>query len=170
MNDLLDPEDSGKNPVWLITQAGDGLGFELTCAALERGDFVVATTDAAPTPLNAALKTYPHALVALQSDESDADQAQAVMDTALRCFGYVDIVVAEAGKALADAGLSHLRERGAGHVVAATPLTGSMTASLKALGIGVTLIDTSRDTRTEALRLIKALNQTIAQNLPKDAA
>lgn len=170
MNDLFDPEDSGKNPVWLIAQADDGLGFELTRAALERGDFVVATTDAAPTPLSAALKTYPHALVALQSDENDADQAQAVMDTALRCFGHVDIVVAEAGKPLADAGLSHLRDRGTGHVVAATPLTGSMTASLKALGIGVTLIDANRDTRTEALRLIKALNQTIAQNLPKDAA
>lgn len=91
-NDLLDPGDAESNRVWFIAGACHGLGRELVRAALERGDFVVAA-GRRPETFTEGFEDYAHALVALGMDSDDAHEVRVAVDTAIRCFGHIDILV-----------------------------------------------------------------------------
>ncbi|ESQ79951.1 oxidoreductase [Asticcacaulis sp. YBE204] len=147
-HDLLEPEDQAHR-VWFITGTSQGFGHELTRIALERGDFVVATSRT-PDAVRAAFADHAHALVALEMDVNDATAIQAAVATALHCFGHIDILVNNAGfgllgaieeatdaetRALFDinlfgllgvtrAILPHMRARRQGHIVNLSSIAG----------------------------------------------
>ncbi|MEN3285208.1 MAG: hypothetical protein V7607_6348 [Solirubrobacteraceae bacterium] len=82
--------------VWLITGTSSGLGRALAQAALEHGHRVVAT--ARSTDRIAELeREFPDRALAVPLDVTDADQARAAIDAALRAFGRIDVVVNNAG-------------------------------------------------------------------------
>lgn len=145
-DDLLEPDGAsdafGSQRVWFIAGASHGLGRELVRAALERGDFVVAT-GRRPETFATGFEDYAHALVALAMDSDDAHEVRVAVDTAIRCFGHIDILVNNACASLIGAVeeasdlevrrlfetnlfgvlnvmrevLPHMRERRRGHVV-----------------------------------------------------
>ena len=84
--------------VWFITGASRGLGLEITRAALERGDLVVA---AARNP-----QSIVHALggqerlLPVALDVTNGLQAEAAVSAALKRFGRIDVLVNNAGRGL----------------------------------------------------------------------
>lgn len=82
--------------VWLITGAGNGLGSDIAQAALAAGDSVVATARKLDQ-LDALVQQYGDRVRAVQLDVRDADDAQAAVDTAVKAFGRVDVLVNNAG-------------------------------------------------------------------------
>lgn len=148
VNELLDI-DVHNHRVWFITGTSQGFGHELARVALERGDFVVATSRR-PEIVRDAFPGYEHALVTIDMDVNNAEQVKAAVDTAIQCFGHIDILVNNAGYGLLGAVeeasdgevrrlfdvnvfgllsvtrevLPHMRGRGQGHVVNLSSLAG----------------------------------------------
>jgi NAD(P)-dependent dehydrogenase (short-subunit alcohol dehydrogenase family) len=85
--------------VWLITGATKGFGFEITKAALNLGDRVIATVRSQPEALAAALQHHAN-LFAVQMDVTDEAQVQQAVRQGVRHFGRLDVVVNNAGYAL----------------------------------------------------------------------
>jgi NAD(P)-dependent dehydrogenase (short-subunit alcohol dehydrogenase family) len=77
--------------VWFVTGASRGLGRAFTEAALARGDSVVAV---ARTRLDLEPSER---LLTLQADVTDRDAVFTAVDTAVRHFGRLDVVVNNAG-------------------------------------------------------------------------
>jgi NAD(P)-dependent dehydrogenase (short-subunit alcohol dehydrogenase family) len=84
--------------VWFITGASRGFGLEITRAALERGDAVVAAARD-PKVVERALGQHEH-LLAVELDVTDEREAQAAVNTALARFGHIDLLVNNAGRGL----------------------------------------------------------------------
>jgi NAD(P)-dependent dehydrogenase (short-subunit alcohol dehydrogenase family) len=80
--------------VWFITGASRGFGAELVRQAVARGNQVVATAR--------RLADIPdqQGVLRLALDVTDAAQAQAAVDAAVREFGRIDVVVNNAGRGL----------------------------------------------------------------------
>jgi NAD(P)-dependent dehydrogenase (short-subunit alcohol dehydrogenase family) len=81
--------------VWLITGAGRGLGVHIARAALAAGHAVVAT-GRDPHKVAAAIGRHED-LLTLTLDVTRAQDAQAVVEVAVRQFGRVDVLVNNAG-------------------------------------------------------------------------
>ena len=84
--------------VWLVTGASRGLGLQITRAALDAGETVVATarsTDA----LRDACGGEHDRLHALELDITDAEAANAVAAEIIERFGAIDVLINNAGYA-----------------------------------------------------------------------
>ncbi|WP_407235629.1 SDR family NAD(P)-dependent oxidoreductase [Escherichia coli] len=88
--------NSENKRVWFITGASKGLGYAFTCAALKAGDKVVAV---ARTIDNLAKleETYQESLLPLNLDVTDREAVFSTVETAVKHFGRLDIVVNNAG-------------------------------------------------------------------------
>ncbi|TWB08762.1 short-subunit dehydrogenase [Rhizobium sp. ERR 1071] len=83
--------------VWLVTGASRGLGRELTRAALDAGETVVATARS-PEAVQKAFGSDDR-LHALALDITDAEAANAVAAETVNRFGAIDVLVNNAGYA-----------------------------------------------------------------------
>ncbi|MFF3361893.1 SDR family oxidoreductase [Streptomyces misionensis] len=86
--------------VWLVTGASGGLGRAVVGEVLSSGERVIAVTrgDGPLRPLTAA---FPGRLRTVSVDITDAGALRAVLDDAITGFGCLDVVVNNAGYALA---------------------------------------------------------------------
>jgi NAD(P)-dependent dehydrogenase (short-subunit alcohol dehydrogenase family) len=84
--------------IWLVTGASRGLGREITRAALEAGETVVATARSVDVVRNAFASVHDR-LHALALDITDAEAANAVADETAERFGAIDVLVNNAGYA-----------------------------------------------------------------------
>jgi NAD(P)-dependent dehydrogenase (short-subunit alcohol dehydrogenase family) len=85
--------------VWFVTGSSKGFGREFVLAALERGDKVAATARNIDT-LSDLVAKYGDAVLPLQLDVTDRDQAFAAVKSALDTFGRLDVVINNAGYGL----------------------------------------------------------------------
>lgn len=84
--------------VWLVTGASRGLGREITRAALDAGETVVATARSADA-VRDGHEGYHDRLHALALDITDAEAAMAVAAEIAKRFGSIDVLVNNAGYA-----------------------------------------------------------------------
>lgn len=84
--------------VWFITGASRGFGLEVAQAALQRGDYVVATARK-PEAVEAALSKHER-LLAVGLDVNQEHQAHVAVDAAIRRFGRIDVLLNNAGYGL----------------------------------------------------------------------
>jgi NAD(P)-dependent dehydrogenase (short-subunit alcohol dehydrogenase family) len=84
--------------VWLVTGASRGLGREVTRAALDAGETVVATARSADAVRDACGGGH-HRLHAFALDITDAEAANSVAAEATKRFGAIDVLVNNAGYA-----------------------------------------------------------------------
>src|SRR5690606_5596235 len=84
--------------VWLVTGASRGLGREITRAALDAGETVVATARFANAVRDACGGAHDR-LHALALDITDAEAANSVAAKATERFGSIDVLVNNAGYA-----------------------------------------------------------------------
>jgi NAD(P)-dependent dehydrogenase (short-subunit alcohol dehydrogenase family) len=82
--------------VWFITGTSSGLGRALAQAVLARGDRVVGAGGLSEGRAQPEERFTDHA-VALPLDVTDAAQARAAVEAAVRDFGRIDVVVNNAG-------------------------------------------------------------------------
>ena len=87
--------------VWFITGASKGFGMELTKAALDAGDTVVATARN-PKSIEDAIGKQDR-LLTLKLDVTNEQQAKEAVDAALKRFGQIDVLVNNAGRGLVGA-------------------------------------------------------------------
>jgi len=85
--------------VWFVTGASKGFGRQFVLAALERGDKVAATARNTET-LSDLVDKYGDAVLPLQLDVTDRDQAFAAVKTTHDTFGRLDVVINNAGYGL----------------------------------------------------------------------
>jgi NAD(P)-dependent dehydrogenase (short-subunit alcohol dehydrogenase family) len=83
---------------WFITGSSRGFGREIATAALKRGDRVVATARK-PDQLDDLAKAYGELVLKFALDVTDSAAANRAVDTAIKSFGSLDIVVNNAGYA-----------------------------------------------------------------------
>lgn len=81
---------------WFITGANRGLGLEITRAALEAGDNVIATARN-PQQIDAALEGFADRLHAIPLDVTDRMAVDEAVDAAKARFGRIDVLVNNAG-------------------------------------------------------------------------
>lgn len=91
-----------ENKVWFITGTSSGFGRALAEAALAKGDRVVATARK-PEVLADLIEKYPGAALAVKLDVTNLADAQTAVQTAVTEFGRIDVLVNNAGYALAGA-------------------------------------------------------------------
>ncbi|MBW4329660.1 SDR family NAD(P)-dependent oxidoreductase [Stakelama sp. CBK3Z-3] len=84
--------------VWLVTGASRGLGREITRAALDAGETVVATARSADAVRDVFGGEHDR-LCALALDITDAEAANAVAAETVKRFGAIDVLVNNAGYA-----------------------------------------------------------------------
>ena len=82
--------------IWFITGTSTGFGRLWAEAALERGDRVVATARDTGT-LEDLEERFPGTVLPLELDVTDREGVFAAVDTAVRRFGRIDVVVNNAG-------------------------------------------------------------------------
>ena len=82
--------------VWLITGAGKGLGLEITKAALDAGDKVVATVRDKEAELIGVLNNTPSVFI-IGMDVTDENQVKKAIESGIAHFGRIDILVNNAG-------------------------------------------------------------------------
>jgi NAD(P)-dependent dehydrogenase (short-subunit alcohol dehydrogenase family) len=82
--------------IWFITGTTSGLGRLWTEAALERGDLVAATARDT-TRLADLVDRFGDAVLPLELDVTDREGVFAAVDSAVRRFGRLDVVVNNAG-------------------------------------------------------------------------
>ena len=135
--------------VWFVTGSSKGFGRQFVLAALERGDKVAATARNIDT-LSDLVERYGDAVLPLQLDVTDRDQAFAAVKAAHETFGRLDVVVNNAGYGLfgtveeiteqqlrdqletnlfgvfhvTQAVLPILREQGSGHIIQISTIGG----------------------------------------------
>ncbi|QWT40219.1 SDR family NAD(P)-dependent oxidoreductase [Dickeya dadantii] len=88
--------------IWFITGAARGFGHIWAEAALARGDKVAATARNTDT-LQKLVERYGDRVLPLQLDVTDSQQVSDAVTTALGYFGKLDVVLNNAGYALAGA-------------------------------------------------------------------
>jgi NAD(P)-dependent dehydrogenase (short-subunit alcohol dehydrogenase family) len=84
--------------IWLVTGASRGLGLEITRAALDAGETVVATARSADAVRDACGGEHSR-LHALALDITDAEAANSVAAETTKRFGAIDVLVNNAGYA-----------------------------------------------------------------------
>lgn len=84
--------------VWLVTGASRGLGRQITRAALDAGETVVATARSADA-VRSAFENEHDRLHALALDITDAEAANSVAAETAKRFGAIDVLVNNAGYA-----------------------------------------------------------------------
>jgi NAD(P)-dependent dehydrogenase (short-subunit alcohol dehydrogenase family) len=89
-------QNSKTTRVWFITGTSSGFGQALAAAALDRGANVVATARQ-PDRIADLQRRFPDRAITLPLDVTDAAQARAAIDAAVRAFGRIDVVVNNAG-------------------------------------------------------------------------
>ena len=82
--------------VWLITGSGNGLGRDIAEAALAAGDSVVAGARRI-NELDPLVAQYADRIRPVPLEVRDPAAAQAAVDTAIRTFGRLDVLVNNAG-------------------------------------------------------------------------
>jgi NAD(P)-dependent dehydrogenase (short-subunit alcohol dehydrogenase family) len=87
--------DISDSPVWVITGCSSGFGREFVSAALAHGFRVVATARA-PAKLDAHGE-YENRLLKLALDVTSPVQVRSAVETAMRNFGRIDVLVNNAG-------------------------------------------------------------------------
>lgn len=141
--------NSEDTPVWLVTGCSSGIGREIGAYALERGCRVALTARNPDTVADLAAK-HPGRALALALDVTKAEQVRESVAETARAFGRVDILVNNAGYgylaaieegeeqeiramfdtnyfgavAMIQAVLPGMRQRGAGHVINISSMTG----------------------------------------------
>ncbi len=85
--------------VWFLTGASRGFGLEIARKILAQGDRVVATARRAEQIL-AELPDAGDALLAIDLDVTNADQAAQAVQSAVDAFGRIDVLVNNAGRGL----------------------------------------------------------------------
>lgn len=85
--------------VWFVTGASKGFGREFVLAALQRGDKVAATARNADT-LKDLVDQYGDAVLPIQLDVTNRDQAFAAVEQAHETFGQLNVVINNAGYGL----------------------------------------------------------------------
>jgi NAD(P)-dependent dehydrogenase (short-subunit alcohol dehydrogenase family) len=93
--------DEVPTKVWFITGASKGFGMELTKAALDVGDNVVATARNKKTIEDAFGKR--DRLLTLKLDVTNEQEVKEAVDAALKHFGQIDVLVNNAGRGLVGA-------------------------------------------------------------------
>ncbi len=86
----------GTQKVWFITGASKGMGFEITRAALEKGDKVIATSRNADTLLEKFGEHGVH-LLPINLDITNEKEVQNAISKGIDKFGKIDVVVNNAG-------------------------------------------------------------------------
>jgi NAD(P)-dependent dehydrogenase (short-subunit alcohol dehydrogenase family) len=84
--------------VWFVTGGSRGLGREIVRAAADAGDHVFATART-PESLRDLVAAHPDTVAAAALDVTDSEQAYAAMQSTVRRFGRIDVVVNNAGRA-----------------------------------------------------------------------
>jgi NAD(P)-dependent dehydrogenase (short-subunit alcohol dehydrogenase family) len=136
------PLKPSKPLTWLITGTSQGFGRDLVAAALARGDSVVATSRS-PEKVQAAFPDVSDRLLPTAMDFRDASQIASVIQSAIKRFGQIDVLINNAGHGLLGAieeasdseiakvfetnvfgllrvtraVLPHMRQRRSGHIV-----------------------------------------------------
>jgi NAD(P)-dependent dehydrogenase (short-subunit alcohol dehydrogenase family) len=82
--------------VWFITGSSKGLGRSLAEAALEKGEYVVATARN-PEHLRELAEKFPEQVLTLALDVSNKAQIYAAVSEAVAHFGRIDVLVNNAG-------------------------------------------------------------------------
>jgi NAD(P)-dependent dehydrogenase (short-subunit alcohol dehydrogenase family) len=82
--------------VWFITGTSQGFGCELVRAALQRGDYVVATSRM-PQSVSAAFPQAADRLFAVKMDLRSPTEISSVVTQAIARFGRIDVLVNNAG-------------------------------------------------------------------------
>ncbi|MDO5411005.1 MAG: SDR family NAD(P)-dependent oxidoreductase [Lachnospiraceae bacterium] len=84
--------------VWLITGAGKGMGNAIARAALENGDFVIATTRKEQD--FTIWEKYQDRVMTAKLDVAETEEAQiqAIVEEGVRKFGRIDVLVNNAGR------------------------------------------------------------------------
>jgi NAD(P)-dependent dehydrogenase (short-subunit alcohol dehydrogenase family) len=85
--------------VWFLTGASRGFGLEIARKILAQGDRVVATARRAEQILT-QLPDGGDALLAIDLDVTNADQAAQAVQSAVDAFGRIDVLVNNAGRGL----------------------------------------------------------------------
>jgi NAD(P)-dependent dehydrogenase (short-subunit alcohol dehydrogenase family) len=85
--------------VWFLTGASRGFGLEIARKILAQGDRVVATARRAEQILT-ELPDAGDALLAIDLDVTNADQAAQAVQSAVDAFGRIDVLVNNAGRGL----------------------------------------------------------------------
>lgn len=84
------------NKVWIVTGSATGIGAGIARAALDAGEFVVAT-DLESDQLAETYAGYGDRVMAQRLDIRDAGQARDVVRAAVARFGRIDVLVNNAG-------------------------------------------------------------------------
>lgn len=142
-------QGSSKNRTWLITGCSSGIGRALCERLLARGDRVVATARNTAA-LSDLIAKYPSQATALRLDVTDPHNVVRTVDEAIARAGGIDVLVNNAGFGTvgaleetdegavrdafetnvygpyrtARAVLPHMRERGRGHILNVSSMTG----------------------------------------------
>src|SRR5260221_12884436 len=86
------------NKVWLVTGSASGLGRTIAEAVLEAGDRPVATARDTKR-LDDLVKQYGDRVPTVPLDVTDESAAQAAVQTPVTAFGFLEVIVNEAGYA-----------------------------------------------------------------------
>jgi len=130
--------------VWFITGASKGFGMELTKAALDAGDIVVATARN-PKSIEDAFGKQDR-LLTLKLDVTNEQQAKEAVDAALERFGQIDVLINNAGRGLVGAVEEVTADWPGWGIYCATKFmvegfSEAMQAELEPLGIKVTIVE-----------------------------
>lgn len=85
--------------VWFITGTSQGFGRELVRAALQRGDFVIATSRN-PQKVSQEFPEMSDRLFAISLDFRSSEQISSIVQKAVERFGHVDVLINNAGHGL----------------------------------------------------------------------
>ena len=144
--------------VWFITGASSGLGYEFTKKALESGDKVVGVARNIEK-LNELKYQFEGMLLPLSLDVTDRSAVSATVETAIKHFGRLDIVINNAGNMvlgmieefsedevrsqmetnfygaiwICQAAMPYLRTQGSGHIIQISSIGGLITGPMSGI-------------------------------------
>jgi NAD(P)-dependent dehydrogenase (short-subunit alcohol dehydrogenase family) len=96
--------------IWFITGSSRGLGRSLTTAVLAKGDKVAATARN-PEQLQDLADEYPGQILPLALDVTNQQQIDAAIESAVKHFGRIDVLVNNAGFGITGAAEAYTDEQ-----------------------------------------------------------